>query len=454
MRKDRQMPTRSQVAQHVAALTLLASFAACSHGGEPRHPLTRDAQQNLVGTAAAGPAATAPPVTNQVKHGVIRTAEAVPAPAAVSLAPASATVDPEAAGPIAGRRSHPAAPISSSAVLDATPKLPNPHLQNASSPSLGIAPAVATPAKALPTAPQVPAQGEAPAASYWPMFAGAGIAGASALALMLLRRRDRKAAEGKRDAERARELELEREAAVAQEAAARQEQERRAAQAAAEAAAAEEASLQAAEQARTQAALTAAAQERAEQKADPRIVAAHRLFDLLHRAERDVEPFMRLLDEAAPNDASTNSSRHVVASWHESMLSTRNRLSEALARHQAPVDMQVVEPAHDLQTAMGRLIDHAARMSALMVAQQQENSAILHWSRQLPGALVQLFWRAQTARYSSTMPQLPKVPDAPAPGAIGTTAPAQAAVPAQPVRTHDRAIQKALRGGSSHAVRA
>jgi hypothetical protein len=144
----------------------------------------------------------------------------------------------------------------------------------------------------------------------------------------------------------------------------------------------------------------------------------------------------------------------VVAAWHESMLSSRNRLSEALVRHQAPVDMQVVEPARDLQSAMGRLIDHAARMSALMVAQQQENSAILHWSRQLPGALVQLFWRAQTARYSSTMPQLPKVPDAPAPGAIRTTAPTHATAQAQPARTHDKAIQRALRGGNSHAVSA
>lgn len=454
MRKTRQMPTRSQVAQRVAALTMLASFAACSHGGEPRHPLTKDTQQNLVGTSASGSAAARPPATNQVKHGVVRTAEAVPAPEAVFLGPVSSTADPEAAGPMTGHRSRPAAPVSSTAEPDATPMPADPHLQNASTPPLGIAPVVVAPVKALPTAPQMRAQGEAPAATYWPLYAGAGIAGVSVLALMLLRRRDRKAAQGKRDAERARELELEREAAIAQEAAARQEQERHAAQVAAAAAAAEEASLQAAEQARAQAALATAARERAEQKADPRIAAAHRLFDLLHRAERDVEPFMRLLDEAAPSDASTNSSRHVVASWHESMLSTRNRLSEALVRYQAPVDMQVVEPAEDLQSAMGRLIDHAARMSALMVSQQQENSAILHWSRQLPGALVQLFWRAQTARYSSTMPQLPKVPDAPAPGAIGTTAPAQPSAPAQTVRTHDRAIQKALRGGSSHVVSA
>jgi hypothetical protein len=132
------------------------------------------------------------------------------------------------------------------------------------------------------------------------------------------------------------------------------------------------------------------------------------------------------------------------------MLSTRNRLSEALARHNAPVDMPVVEPALDLPSAMSRLIDHAARMSALMVAQQQENSAILHWSRQLPGALIQLFWRAQTARYTSSLPQLPKVPDSPAPGTVTPAAPAAAA---RPARVQDKAIQQALRGGQSHVLR-
>jgi hypothetical protein len=280
------------------------------------------------------------------------------------------------------------------------------------------------------------------------MYIGAGVGSLSILALALLRRRDRKASQVKRDADLARAEEQERAAAAARVEARRLEQQR-AAQAAAEAAAAEEAAEQAAERERAQAAL-AAAREQAQSKADPRIEAAHRLFDLLHRAERDVEPFLKLLDEAAPHDAATTASRQVVASWHESMLSTRNRLSEALMRHNAPVDMRVVEPASDLATAMSRLIDHAARMSALMVAQQQENSSILHWSRQLPGALVQLFWRAQTARYTSTLPQLPKVPDAPAPG---TVAPASPVATAPSTRIRDKAIQQALRGGQSHAIR-
>jgi hypothetical protein len=282
---------------------------------------------------------------------------------------------------------------------------------------------------------------------------GAGIAALSILAIALLawraiRRRNQKAAQAKREAEQAHADELERAAATAREKA-QMEEVLRAAQTAA--AAAEEAA-RAAEQERTEATAAAAAlaREQAQKKADPRVEAARALFDTLHRAERDVEPFLRLLDEVAPADATTNASRQVVASWHESILNSRNRLSEALARYQVSFDMHVVEPAPDLQGAMSRLIDHAARMSALMVTQSQENSAILHWSRQLPGALVQLFWRAQTARYSSTLPQLPRVPDAPAPSTGGTPVPAPAA---RPARVQDKAIQQALRGGRSHAVR-
>ncbi|MFC5511037.1 hypothetical protein ACFPOU_07850 [Massilia jejuensis] len=313
------------------------------------------------------------------------------------------------------------------------------------------------PLRATPTAQATAAPDQS--ASNWAIYAGAGAAAVSLLALALLRRRDRKAAQKQREADDLRTQELVRaevqrvrdqEVLEAQERAAEEERARAVAEAAAQAAVQHERQPQAE---------VATVREHAEKKVDPRIEAAHRLFDLLHRAERDVEPFLRLLDAAVPNDASSTEARGVVASWHESMLGTRNRLSEALARHNAPVDLHPVEPAADLQSAMSRLIDHAARMNALMIAQQQQNSAILHWSRLLPGALVQLFWRAQTAKYSTTMTQLPKVPDAPAPGAAPAQVPAPTPAPVaaqalRPVRTHDKAIQQALRGAQRHAASA
>jgi len=450
MAKTRRTPSRPQMAQRVIALALLASFSACSHGGEPRPSLMKDEQHSAHAAPSVQPDARRSS-TERSKHGLIRTSETVPEPGIDSPIAATTHVSDNVGARTGGSSPGAVAPRLPAAQPEPGLEPLPPGLEGA--PTTGREPVSAQAAAwasvraarlPAPVSAQPNPQAQEPV--YWPLYLGAGIAALSALALALLRRRDRKASQLKRDAEQARIETQERAAAAAREEVQRMEQQR-AASAAAAAAAAEEAAAQE----RALAAVVAARQEE-QIKADPRIEAAHRLFDLLHRAERDVEPFLRQLDEAAPHDAATNASRQVVASWHESVLSTRNRLSEALARHNAPVDMRVVEPALDLPGAMSRLMDHAARMSALMVAQQQENSAILHWSRQLPGALIQLFWRAQTARYTSTLPQLPKVPDAPAPGSAAPTAPARAPA-ASPTQGQDKAVQQALRGGRGHAVR-
>lgn len=450
MAKTGNLPTRLQVAQRATALTLLASFAACSHGSEPRlWPANEARRQPASAVSAAPEQEPRAHISAQAKHGVIRSAEPIPAPDAIVVGPGVAAV---AGNSSAGAN---AARVAAPASLDA---LPPPGLEGEEN---SAAPIKVTKPLALQPLPVTSATQATHASNHsaygWTIYAGTGAALLSLLALSLLRRSDRKAAQKQREADDLRTQELVREevkrvrqqeVVEAQERAAQEERARAVAEAAAQAAVQHE---------RQQQADVAMVREQAEKTVDPRIEAAQRLFDLLHRAERDVEPFLRLLDAAVPKDASSTEARGVVASWHESMLSTRNRLSEALARHNAPVDLHPVEPAADLQSAMSRLIDHAARMNALMIAQQQQNSAILHWSRLLPGALVQLFWRAQTAKYSTTMTQLPKVPDGPAPGAEPAPAPVPAPFNVQaprPVRTHDKAIQKALRGAQSHAARA
>lgn len=436
MPKTGYMPSRSQLAHNATALALLASFAACSHGSESR-PRSADEVRRQPARAASTVPGPRAEVSDQAKQGVIRSAEPIPAPEAIEVGANTLA----SSGSLAA-----VAPAARAAAADPSPAAPLQPL---------------TPVRPRATVPAQSAPAQTERASNWPLLAGAGAAGVSLLALALLRRRDKKAAEKQREADnlRTQELvraevqrarELEQEEADAQARAAEEERARAAAVQAAAASAADQRERQCQAEMSTM-------REHAEKHADPRIEAAHRLFDLLHRAERDVEPFLRLLDAAVPNDASSTEARSVVASWHESMLGTRNRLSEALARHNAPVDLHPVEPAADLQSAMSRLIDHAARMNALMMAQQQQNSAILHWSRLLPGALVQLFWRAQTAKYSSTMTQLPKVPDSPAPGAVAAPAKAPPHVSAQvprPARTQDKAIQQALRGGQRHATSA
>lgn len=443
MAKIGQMPSRSQLARHISALTLLASFSACSHGSEPRHPLVQEPRVS-VETGRVAPASRAQ-TSEQSKQGVIRSSEQV--------SPPNTPPEQKAARPAEQGLRARALRATPDAIPEADSALPDPKVTAVASDAPGAATPVALKAAPAPLALRVETGSSQPM-SYWPLYAGAAIAALSLLAMALFRRRYRKAAQEERVASEAHAQEIlrERDAALAQ--AAEQERLRMADELAEQAEAAEVAAAAAAqEQERQQAADLAAVREHAQKSVDPRVAAAHQLHDLLHRAERDVEPFLRLLDDAVPVDAASNEARQVVAAWHESMLGTRNRLSEALARHNVPVDLQVVEPAADLQSAVSRLIDHAARMSALMVTQQQPNSAILHWSRLLPGALVQLFWRAQTAKYSSTMPQLPKVPDAPAPSAA--PAPAPAHVPVRPpVRTQDKAIQQALRGVHRHAARA
>lgn len=488
MRKLREMPAPSRAAINIAALAMLASFSACSHGSEPRMAIYGGALKSPFAVAAAGGNATQLPVVLSDAQ-VPQVAMAMPAAAMhVASAPAqaparimlaAAQLRPDAVAPPAPVAAPIAAPVQMTYV-------PNVAAAQPGAPAQIQAPVlmpVATETQPLQAA--LAPINQQQSNSNWPAYLGAGVAGLSVLALVLLRRRDRATTQhrfapestGSRDAERARSIEQEqaahREREIEREVTARLDRQREADAAAARAAADEIAAREELDRTLTEASVSAA-NEQARSNLPPHIEEAHRLFDMLHHAERDVEPFLRLLDEAIPRDASTNDSREIVAAWHEAMLSTRNRLSEALAQHNAPVEMHLVEPATDLQSALSRLIDHAARMSALMVNQQQEESAILHWSRQLPGALVQLFWRAQTTCYTSSLPQLPHVPDAPAPGlaapspaaaqAPGTEpsparapthtprpAPAAAAMPARPGVTRDKAIQKAIRGSRNHA---
>ncbi|WP_027866367.1 hypothetical protein [Massilia alkalitolerans] len=484
MRNMRAMPAPSRAAINIAALTMLASFSACSHGSEPRMVPYGGVLKSPLTAIAAGANTAQLPVVVADTQAPVQLAMAVPAaamhvasttaPAPARIMLASAQVRPEA---VAAPAPAPAQMVNAPDIAAAQPGAPA-QIQAA------VLMPVATqtqPPQATFVAPNLQQQGS----SSWPAYFGAGVAGLSLIALVLLRRRDRVATQQRmapessssREAERARDIEqeqaAERERDIEREVTARLDRQREAEAAAARAAADEIAAREEFDRTLTQASV-AAANEQARSNLPPHIDEAHRLFDMLHQAERDVEPFLRLLDEAAPRDSTTLASRAIVAAWHNAMLSTRNRLSEVLVQHNAAVEMRVVEPAKDLQNALSRLIDHAARMSALMVNQKQEESAILHYSRQLPGALVQLFWRAQTSCYTSSLPQLPLVPDAPVPFLAASSpldasppveeqhsarkptytpppSAAAAAIPARAGVTRDKALQKAIRGGSNNA---
>jgi len=490
MRNMREMPAPSRAAINIAALTMLASFSACSHGSEPRMATYGSTLKSPLTVVAAPPNSTRLPVA-------VPDAQAPVQPTMAMPAEAMNEVNTTASAPT--RIVQPSVQVRPDIIAEPAPQQ---MVDNANAPvALANAPAripedVLMPVgeDGLPRPRRLVPLIQEQSNSNWPAYLGSGVAGLSILALVFLRRRDRANIQQRLapksssscDVERTRDVEQEqaaqRERDIEREVAARLDRQREAEAAAAREAANEIAAREELERSLTEASV-AAANEQARSNLPPHIEEAHRLFDMLHHAERDVEPFLRLLDEAAPRDSTTLASRAIVAAWHDAMLSTRNRLSEVLAQHNAAVEMHVVEPAKDLQSALSRLIDHAARMSALMVNQQQEDSTILHWSRQLPGALVQLFWRAQTTCYTSSLPQLPRVPDAPvlfftASAQLDTSAPvvepvveppparmpmytpmpsaaaaAAATMPARAGIARDKALQKAIRGGSKHAGR-
>lgn len=152
-------------------------------------------------------------------------------------------------------------------------------------------------------------------------------------------------------------------------------------------------------------------------KSDPKYIAARRLLDALHKAERDVEPFLDMINRAQAPDAQDKhaSANRVIISWHQCIQRTRNSLQEAFARHQLLDELPSTSAPDNLSDALTRLYQHAAFFTSLLTVQQKPKSPILTLSKQLPGAVLQLYWHAQTHvlakdMQANPMPMLPEIP--------------------------------------------
>lgn len=187
---------------------------------------------------------------------------------------------------------------------------------------------------------------------------------------------------------------------------------------------------------------------------DPRFAAACRLLDALHRAERDVDPFLGHVSNAVAADPKSVARRHVLISWHEAIRKARNDLCEIFAKHGWEHHSPVTVAPRSAGEAMQRLMDHAALFSTLLQAQNKESSAIYHWSKILPGAALQLYWSSQTLSYAKELKDqpMPSVSYAPGPDMVA----AQPAPPAPSPRTqpkdqtndfYARAVLHATAGG-------
>lgn len=442
MRNCTPKPPKYKVAARIAVMVMLASFSACTQGSEPRQLLNhlprevRDAHPGLrpVGADQAnqGPIPSPGSQSDQYAGQDGKQERSVANVMDVST-PNHRTIAPIVPPSKLGTESQSLTPNDqpdATEIMDTV----DPPIAAQHSDSLRIQPKVAR-------APDPTDNTDIP---YFQVYVGIVGVGLLILVLALLRIRDRKTAKldlenGLSRIESKLKAHQQEEAAEIEALRLKSSEDAQIAEAAATQARADE------EKERALAIGLAAAQTFSEKKQDPRLEAAQRLLDLLHRAERDVEPFFRLLGDETGDDPLSKAPRSVVAAWHEAILNTRNRLSEALQHNNMPFELQAVDPASDLSTAVSRLIDHAARMSSLMSTQQQPDSAIQHWSLQLPNAVIRLFWHAQTAMYSSTLTKLPRVPDIQAPAAVTQTA--QRQVPIQ-----DKAVLKAIHGKQRSAV--
>ncbi len=150
-------------------------------------------------------------------------------------------------------------------------------------------------------------------------------------------------------------------------------------------------------------------------KTDPKYLAARRLLDALHAAERDVEPFLEMIKTAnLPDDHDKHDAAlRVIGSWHQCVQRTRNSLQEAFVRAQLHDELPSTPAPESLNDALARLYQHAAFFTSVLTVQQKPKSPILAWSKQLPGAVLQLYWHAQTHLVAKDiqahpLPQLPE----------------------------------------------
>lgn len=151
-------------------------------------------------------------------------------------------------------------------------------------------------------------------------------------------------------------------------------------------------------------------------KSDPKYLAARRLLDALHHAERDVEPFLKMVE--SPNSILDSdkcaTARQVLVSWHEAVQRSRNALQEIFSRNQLLDELPSSPPAADIGGALSRLYHHAAFFTAMLTVQNKTKSPILSLSKQLPAAAMQLYWNSQTQMMATELQSnpLPNLPEA------------------------------------------
>lgn len=137
-----------------------------------------------------------------------------------------------------------------------------------------------------------------------------------------------------------------------------------------------------------------------------KIIFTRELVDALNQAETDVS---FILDTST--GAIKQQHHEVLSQWKAAVKDGRRMLSDDLEQagfhsHLKPV----IQPGPDEVTAtVGRLIEHAELYCVLLHTQNRAESALFHWSKQLPMALTHIHWALMTKRLEADVKAKPKV---------------------------------------------
>lgn len=125
---------------------------------------------------------------------------------------------------------------------------------------------------------------------------------------------------------------------------------------------------------------------------NPQLQSARRLLDAMNAAERDVAPFLQLLNGADVHAEQVE----VIQRWRESLVQSRDSLLRTFAENAWPVEFIAYDPPRTISEANTRLMNHAAFFCSLLLLQKKQDSSLFFWSRQVPLACMHLWWIGQT----------------------------------------------------------
>jgi len=128
---------------------------------------------------------------------------------------------------------------------------------------------------------------------------------------------------------------------------------------------------------------------------DPLVVSAREIVDALHQAESDAETLVAMI----LSSGITGTHVDIVKFWRQAVKAGKQSAMAELEHRGVAVQLKALATTDDITMLVGRLLEHAALYSSILLTQQKQDSAIFHWSRQLPSALINLHWSFKTRKY-------------------------------------------------------